>query len=258
MLLLALTAANAGIYEDVGVGTVVIVNDSGDAASGVAASTGGGSIWVGAAVGPATDELPLVREWGIRVGCVAPVFMPRSSSKRDERSESNHAPPPTSPTGPPPKPDDPLVLGSPCFTLGADAWHGDALRMDLGGEGLVDLLKLAGVPSRTDWLGPTFGGRSTVRYPTGGGPGRGEVMVTGGLGAGGNVDDVFLARAEAHVEWEPATFSWTLRGEALLALSLAPADVPLLLQVRATGGLDPADTFAPSGELSTLIGYIFR
>lgn len=258
MLLLALTTANAGIFEDVGVGAVAIVNDSGDAASGVAASTGGGSIWVGAAVGPASDELPLVREWGIRAGCVAPVFMPRSSSNRDERSESNHAPPAAHPTGPPPKPDDPLVLGAPCFSLGANAWDGDALRMDLGGEGLVNLLKLADVPSRTGWLGPTFGGRSTVRYPTGGGPGQGELMVTAGLGGGGNVDEVFLARAEARVEWEPATFAWTLRGEALLASSLAPADVPLLLQLRASGGLDAAESFAPSGELTALVGYIFR
>ena len=252
MLLLAASFAHAQILDAGILGAMVGVHDSGDVAVGPAVLSLPGGVSLYALFGAETEELSALRTWEAEVGGWAPDYLGgRSKRKTAAASKKNQRPGEKPAEDPAPK----LVRGGPRLALGGNAWEAERLHATLGGDGLVNLLGIAGTPDEDAYAGLAFGGASRVRYREEAPVGEGALLVHAGLGGGVRVADAAIFRLVADAELEPLVLDLRLRADVLVGVSLLPADAPVALQLRGKGELAPLEGWAASWEVHVALGF---
>lgn len=231
-MLLLLNVALAAVLDAGGLGGAAATDENGLFAGGVALTHLAGDFDTWVLFGPADADGRVVRAWKVGVGEWTPTFITdrKELSRRtqNEKADAAHQ----AGEAPPEAPKRHLLMGSPLFRLGGDTWQGERFRCDVGGEGLLNLLDLAGVAPARAYGGLTFGGRSQVTYASADHDARGlgAVVLTAGVGAGGTLAQSVVGRLEAAAELDPFLGEVVLHGGALLGGTLSRADVPLGLR----------------------------
>ncbi len=252
MLLALASFALADILDVAAFGGVVGVHDSGDVAAGPAFFSLAGESRIWALMGPETDELPVVRSWGISLGGWTPMFIVEAKGREAyEQSKKNVKP------GEPPMPPRPESLfdGAPLIEVGGSAWDGERFHASIGGGGLLNLGHAAKIPSTDAYFGPSFGGLTRVRYLQGAEVGEGSVLAYAGLDAGARAGQAALFRLRSAAEVDPFIGELRLVGDVVVGFDMNPVEVPLVIQLRGKGSLDPLSAWAPAGTLTVSVGY---
>lgn len=234
LLLLGCTLAAAAVLDDALVGGIVAMDDTLDVGGGAMLSDGAGELLLDIVGGPADRRFTGVRQWNVGYSGVQLML---GKERKAHLAAVAAAPRGTRPPAPP---KGKLVLGDMTFRIGGRSWAGEGFGVDFGGAGIVNLLQPAGLAPWEAWLGPSVGALSRVRYDLDGGPGRGQVLVTGGLGGSGDIAQRWFVRADARALWEPATAELHLRGDLVTTVSFTEDDLPLAFQVRGHGEWDTA------------------
>lgn len=252
-MLLALAAfAHADILDVAAFGGIVGLHDSGEMAGGPAFFSLAGESGIWALMAPETDTMPVVRRWGITLGGWTPMYIAEAKGRETyEQSRKNQKP------GEPPMPPRPETLfdASPLVEVGGSAWDSERFHASIGGGGLVNLAHIAKIPATDAYFGPGFGGLTRVRYLQGAEAGEGSVLTYAGLDAGVRVGQAALFRLHTAAEIDPFVADLLLIGDLVVGFDMNPVEVPLVIQLRGQGSLDPLHAWAPAGMATVAVGY---
>ncbi len=231
-MLFLLNPALAAVLDAGGLGGALATDENGLLAGGVALTHLAGDFDAWVLFGPEDSEGRVVRAWKLGIGEWTPTFITdrKELSRRTQNEKADEALQAGEP--PPEAPKRHLLMGSPLFRLGGDTWQNERFRCDVGGEGLFNLLDLAGVAPARAYAGLTFGGRTQVTYDSADHDARGlgALVLAGGVAAGGTVAQSVVGRLEGAAELDPFLGEVVLHGGALLGGTLSRADVPLGLR----------------------------
>ncbi|MBM4364720.1 MAG: hypothetical protein FJ102_00785 [Deltaproteobacteria bacterium] len=245
-MLLALLADLAhadGILDAGGIGAAGATNQDGALAGGLALSHLAGDFDAWVLFGSPDASENVVRAWNFSVGGWTPTFIterkPVSKGDQNQQSELGVA---TDPGAKKRK----LLLGTPLLRVAGSTWTGERFRADMGGEGMINLLDLAGVAPASAYAGLTFGGRTEVVYSSVNRDtaATGALVLDAGVALGGTVANAAVGRLKGRVEVDPFLGEVVLNSGVLLAGSLARTDVPLALRVDLEAWTHPARDMA--------------
>ncbi|MBM4390524.1 MAG: hypothetical protein FJ090_05340 [Deltaproteobacteria bacterium] len=241
-MLLALALAHAdGILDAGGIGAAGATNQDGALAGGLALSHLAGDFDAWVLFGSPDANENVVRAWNVSVGGWTPTFITeRKALSRGEQNQQSDLGVPADPGA------RKLLLGTPLLRLAGSTWAGERFRADMGGESLLNFLDLAGVAPPSAYAGLTFGGRAEVVYSSVNRDtaATGALVLDAGVAMGGTVASAAAGRLKGRVEVDPFLGEVVLNSGALLAGSLARADVPLALRADLEAWTRPARAMA--------------